>query len=126
MGDPEKEALCTVKGLLVFAVICIVYSSILFSLDPEWVAWAAPLAFGGALYTADPPPASAHLASPGNVFPAAYLCDVVSLFGIVLLTLVPDSRHLSWMRWFRAQSASRSIRKVRRFLRSSFTLIAGR
>ena len=57
-------------------MICIIYSSILFSLDPEWVGWAAPLAFGGALYAAGPPPASAHLGSPGDVFPMAYLCDV--------------------------------------------------
>jgi len=126
MGNPEKEPLCTVKELLVFAVICIVYSSILFSMDSEWVAWAAPLAFGGALYAADPPPASAHLGSPGNVLLAAYLCDVLSLFGIVLLTLVWDRRHLRWLGWFRAQSESGSIRKVRRFLRSRFTLIAGR
>ena len=31
-----------------FGVICVVYSSILFSRDPEWVGWAAPLVFGGA------------------------------------------------------------------------------
>jgi len=126
MGNPEKEPLCTVKELLVFAVICIVYSSILFSMDSEWVAWAAPLAFGGALYAADPPPASAHLGSPGNVLLAAYLCDVLSLFGIVLLTLVWDRRHLRWLGWLRAQSESGSTRKVRRFLRSRSTLIAGR
>lgn len=35
MENPEKEPLCTVKELLVFAVICAVYSSILFSMDPE-------------------------------------------------------------------------------------------
>ena len=71
MADPGKEPLCTVKELLVFGVICVVYSSILFSLDPEWVGWAAPLVFGGAFYAADPPPASAHLSSPRHVFPAA-------------------------------------------------------
>ncbi len=126
MGDPAKEPLCTVKELLAFGVICVVYSSILFSLDPEWVSWAAPLAFGGALYTADPPPASAHLDSPHDVLPMAYLCDALSLLGIVLLALVHDRRHLSWLGWFKAESESGSIAKVRRFLRSGFALIAGR
>jgi hypothetical protein len=126
MADPEKEPLCTVKELLVFAVFCVVYSSILFSLDPEWVGWAAPLVFGGALYTADPPPASAHLDSPQHVFPTAYLCYSISLFGIVVLTLVRDRQHLSWLWWFRAKSESGSIAKIRRFLRSRFPLIAGR
>ncbi len=125
MGD-EKEPLCTVKELLAFGVICVVYSSILFSLDPEWVGWAAPLAFGGSLYAADPPPASALRGSPGDVFLMAYLCDVLSLFGIVLLTLVRDRRRLNWLWWFKAESESGSIRKVRRFLRSRFTLTAGR
>jgi hypothetical protein len=126
MGNPEKEPLCTLKELLVFGVICIIYSSILFSLDPEWVGWAAPLAFGGALYAADPPPASAHLGSPRDVFAMAYLCDVLSLFVIVLLTLAWDRRHLSWPWWFKAESASGSIAKVRRFLKSRFALLAGR
>ena len=96
MGNPEKEPLCTDKELLVFGVICIVYSSIIFSLDPEWVGWAAPLVFGGSLYAADPPPASAHLASTPHVFLMAYLYGVLSLFGIVLLTLVRSRRRLSW------------------------------
>ena len=126
MGNPEKEPLCTVKELLVFGVICIVYSSIIFSLDPEWVGWAAPLVFGGSLYAADPPPASAHLGSTSHVFLMAYLYGVLSLFGIVLLTLARSSRHLSWLRWFKVESGSRSIRKVLRFLRSSLTLMAGR
>jgi hypothetical protein len=116
MGNPEKDPLCTVNELLVFAVFCVVYSSILFSLDPEWVGWAAPLVFGGALYTADPPPASAHLDSPQHVFPTAYLCYATSLFGIVLLTLVRDRRHLRWR--FKVELESGSIGKVRRFLRS--------
>jgi hypothetical protein len=86
VGNPEKEPLCTVKELLVFGVICVVYSSVLFSVDPEWVAWAAPLVFGGALCATDPPPASAHLGSPHDVFPVAYLYNVLALLCLVLLT----------------------------------------
>jgi hypothetical protein len=126
MGDPEKEPLCTVKELLVFGVFCVVYSSILFSLDPEWVGWAAPLVFGGALYAAEPPLSSVHLDSPQHVLAMAYLCDVLSLFAIVLLTLVRNKQHLSWLWWVRAESESGSIAKVRGFLRSRFTLLIGR
>ncbi len=122
----SKEPVCTIKELLVFGVICVVYSSILFSLDPEWVAWAAPLVFGGALYAADPPPASAHLGSPHDVLLMAYLYGLFSLFGIVLLTLVRDRRHLSWLSWLKAESGSGSIARVRSFLRSRFTLTPGR
>jgi len=125
MGDPKKEPLCTVNELLVFGGICILYSAILFSLGPEWIGWAAPLAFGGVLYAADPPPASIHLHSPHDVFPMAYLCDALSLFSIVLLALVRDKRHLNWRWWFKANSESGSIARVRRFLRSRFALKAG-
>jgi hypothetical protein len=124
VGNPEKEPLCTVKELLVFGVICIVYSLILFSLDPEWVGWAAPLVFGGALYSADPPPASAHLGSPHDVFPMAYMYGFLSLFGIELLNMVKDRRHLTWLFWLKAESESGSVAKVRSFLRSHSCLRA--
>jgi hypothetical protein len=125
MGDPAKEPLCTVKELLVFALICVLYCSIIFSLDPEWVAWAAPLVFGGGLYAADPPPASAHLGSPHDVFPIAYLCDALCLLGLVLLPMVSDKRRFSWP-WFKATPESGGITRVARFLRSRFTLMARR
>lgn len=126
MGNPDKEPLCTAKGLLLFGVICIIYSSILFSLDPEWVGWAAPLVFGGTLYAADPPPASAHLDSPQHVFPMAYLCYILSLVGLVLLTLFRDGRHSGWRRWFKTESQSWRIARVEHFLRSSFSLMSRR
>ena len=126
MGNPDKEPLCTAKELLVFGVICIVYSSIFFSLDPEWVGWAAPLVFGGTLCAADPPPASAHLDSPQHVFPMAYLFYTLSLVGLVFLTLFRDGRHSGWRRSFRAELRSSSIARVEHFLRSSFSLTSGR
>lgn len=126
MADPEKEPLCTVKELLVFAVVCVVYSSILFSLDPEWVGWAAPLAFGGSLYAADPPPASAHLAVPRDVFPVAYLYGCLTLFGIMLLSLIRNRRHLNWLPWLKAESERGSIAKLRSFLKSRLTFTFSR
>jgi len=104
---PGREPLCTVKELLVFRVICIVYGSIIFSSDPEWVAWAAPMAFGGALYTADPPPASVHLASPQDVFPVAFFFGVLSLFALALVPLVVSRHH--WPSRFKINPASTAL-----------------
>lgn len=126
MGNPEKDPLCTVKEVLVFGLICVVYSSILFSLNPEWVGWAAPLVFGGALYAAEPPPASAHLGSPADVLVMAYLFGLLSLFAIVLLKVVRDRRRLNWLSWLKAKSESGSIARARSSLKSRFTLTPGR
>jgi len=126
VGNPEKEPLCTLKELLVFGVICVVYCSILFSLDPEWVAWAAPLAFGGSLYAADPPPASLHLTSPQHALVLGYLYAVLSLLALVLLGLVRDNRHLKWLTWLKTGTTTESIAKARRLLRSKITLTSGR
>jgi len=114
MGDPKKEPLCTVKELLVFGLICVVYSSVLFSLDPEWVAWAAPLAFGGALYAGDPPPASVYLAPPQGVFPMAFLFGVLSLLALALIPLVV-SKHRNWPSRSKAELERRGIAKAEIF-----------
>ena len=126
MDDPAKEPLCTVKGLLLFAAISVVYSSILFSLDPEYVAWAAPLVFGGSLYAPDPPPASAHLALPSDVLPLAYLYGCLALFAIVLLKLIQNRRHLDWLSWLKTEPERGSIAKLRSFLKSCLTFTYSR
>ncbi len=126
MKDPENDPVFTVKGMLLWAVVGVVYSSILFSLDPEWVAWAAPLAFGGSLYASDPPPASAHLASPGDVLPWAYLYGCLALFAIMLLDLVHSSQHLNWLSWLKAKSEHGSVAKLRSFLKSCLTFAFSR
>lgn len=126
MADPEKEPLCTVKGLLLFAVVCVVYSSILFSLDPEYVGWAAPLVFGGSLYASDPPPASAHLALPGDVLPAAYLYGCLALVVIMFLNLVQNRQHLNWLSWLKTASEHGSVARLRTFLKSCLTFTFSR
>lgn len=124
--DSEKDPLFTVKGTLLFAVFGVVYSSILFSLDPEWVAWAAPLAFGGSLYASDPPPASAHLALSRDVFPTAYLYGCLALFAITLLDLVQSRQHLNWLAWLKAKSERGSAARLRAFLKSCLTFTFSR
>jgi hypothetical protein len=86
--DSAREPLFTLKELLVFAVFCVVYGAILFSLDPEWVAWAAPLAFGGALYAQAPLPASAGFGPPGHVLLVACIYSLVAFLLIELVSVV--------------------------------------
>ncbi len=95
-------------------------------MDPEWVGWAAPIVFGGVLYAGDPPPTSAHLGSPHDVLLMAYLCDVVSLFAIVLVALVREKRHLNWLSWLKRDAEMGNTAKVRSFLRSRLTFTSER
>jgi hypothetical protein len=123
---PAAEPLCTAKELLVFAVICVVYAAVLFSLDPEWVAWAAPLAFGGALYTPSAAPASADLGPPGGLFQMAYFFDVVGLVALAFLGLAKGKAQFNWLAWWKAASENGNIARVRSYLRSVFTPTPGR
>lgn len=126
MKDPEEGPLFTVNGVLLFAAYGVVYSWILFSLDPEYVAWAAPLVFGGSLYASDPPPASAHLALPSDVLPLAYLYGCLALFAIVLFDLVQSRRHLDWLSWLKTEFERGSVARLRSFLKSCLTFTFSR
>ncbi len=94
------EPLFTIKELLVGAVLCLVYSVTLLSLDPQWVAWAAPMVFGGALYVPDPPPVV--LSSPREVLGAASLFSFVSLFALGLLMTIRGEPNFVWLAWLKA------------------------
>ena len=121
---PAKEPLFTTKELVAFGVMAIVYTAILFSLDPEWVAWAAPLALGGALYAQDPPPAFAHLGPPQQVFLTAYLYSMLSLLAIGVVTFIrhrQSFRSLSWL-----EVKNKSMERLRSCLRSMSLPISGR
>ena len=75
-----------------------VYAAIFFSLDPEWVAWAAPLAFGGALYAPGPAPQSFRLSVPEHVIPTAYLFSLAELLALMLLAFSAEKSGLSWIK----------------------------
>jgi hypothetical protein len=126
MKDPEEEPLFTVKGLLLFAAVGVVYGWILLSLDPEYVAWAAPLVFGGSLYASDPPPASAHLAVPSDVLPLAFVYGCVALLAIALIELVQSRRHLDWFSWLNTAFERGRVAKLRSFLKSCLTFTLSR
>jgi hypothetical protein len=121
MKHPEEEPLFTGKGVLLFAAYGVVYGWILFSLDPEYVAWAAPLVFGGSLYVSDPPPASAHLAQPSDVLPLAFVYGCMALFAIALFDLLQSRRHLDWPSWLRAEFQRGSVARLRSYLKSCLT-----
>jgi hypothetical protein len=126
MKDPDEGPLFTVKGVLLFAAMGVVYSWILFALDPEYVAWAAPLAFGGSLYASAPPPASAQLAVPSDVLPVAFGYGCVALLAIVFFELVQSRRHLDWLSWLNAEFERGRVAKLRSFLKSCLTLTFSR
>lgn len=121
MKDPANDPLFTVNGVLLWTIYAVVCASILFSLDPAWVAWAAPLAFGGSLYASDPPPASAQFALSRDVLPWAYLYGCVALFAITLLDLVLSRQHLKWLSGLKAECHHGNLARLRTFLKSCLT-----
>jgi hypothetical protein len=124
MKDRAKDPLFTVNGVLLWVIYAVVCASILFSLDPQWVAWAAPLAFGGSLSASDPPPASAQFALSRDLLPWAYLYGCVALLAITLLDLVHSRQHLKWLSGLKAECQHGNVARLRTFLKSClmFTL----
>lgn len=101
MKDHSKEPIFTAKGWAALALLGCVYAAILFSMDPEWVAWAAPLAFGGALYAPGPTPACVQLWFPGHVMSMAYLFSVGSLLALALLADTAGKSRSVWWHWLK-------------------------
>jgi hypothetical protein len=99
LKDYAKEPLFTAKGWAALALLGCVYAAILFSMDPEWIAWAAPLAFGGALYAPGPTPASVQIWSPGDVMSMAYLFSVGSLVALALVAATTEKSRSVWSHW---------------------------
>lgn len=101
MAVSAKDPVFTTKGWIAYGIMCVVYATILFSMDPEWVAWAGPLVFGGSLVAQDPPPASAHLTSTPDTLLAASLFGFAGFCALELLRVIrskPDSHLLTWLR----------------------------
>lgn len=96
MTDPTHEPLFTIKGLLLGAALCSVYAVLLLSMDSQWVGWAAPLAFGGALVASGPPPVAVFSASPREVFEMASSMSLLSLLALGLLSVLRGERSVGW------------------------------
>ncbi len=95
--DPAKDPLFTTKELLFGVALCTVYTALLLSMNPEWVGWAAPLVFGGALVASGPPPVRVFLASPREVFEMASFMSLVSLLALGLLSAMRGERGVGWL-----------------------------
>ncbi len=95
MKKREGERLFPIKALVAGAVFYSIYAIIIFSLDPVWVAWAAPMVFGGALYVPDPPPPL--FSSPQEAFQMASLCSLLSLLVLGLLMAIRGEPSFGWL-----------------------------
>jgi len=109
MGHTPKEPLFTRKELLLVGSLGVIYAAVIFSMDPEWVGWAAPVAFGGALTAAGPPPTAEFSAPPREFFEAACYLSVLSLAALSVLAFLRGEPGLGWFAWLRE-----SIEAVRR------------
>jgi hypothetical protein len=96
MDHSPNEPLFTPKEWLIVLSVWFVFAATVFSMDPEWIGWAAPLVFGGALVATGPPPNSMLSTPPREVFEPAFL---VSLLSIAVLELLQVHRGEPWLGW---------------------------
>jgi hypothetical protein len=80
------------KELLFGMALCALYTALLLSMNPEWVGWAAPLVFGGALVASGPPPVPVFSAPPREVFEMASSMSLFSLLALGLLSAIRGER----------------------------------
>ena len=116
MERQPQERLFTAKGLVLGTLFFGIYAAMLFSIDPEWVAWAGPMAMGALYVPNTPPPLFAH---PEAAFEMASRLSALSLTALVVLTVFRGEKPLGWWSslktWFRerleldVKPSSRSI-----------------
>jgi len=98
--SPAQEALFPTKALVIGAFFFFIYSVILFSLDPEWVAWAGPVALGALYVPNQPPPLFAH---PETAFKMGFLFSVLSLLALVGAAVIRNEAPFKWWNWLKAR-----------------------
>lgn len=111
MGQARNEPVFTPREWLVVVSLWVIYAALIFSMDPEWVGWAAPLAFGGALSAGDLPPRLVTSAPPQQTFEVASL---LSLLGLAALGLVAFLRGEPGLRLFARLRGSLKTERVTR------------
>ena len=116
MDRPPTEPLFTPMEWLIVLSLWFLYAVAIFSMDPEWVGWAAPLAFGGALVATGPPPSSVLNAPPREVFETASLVSLLSVAVLELLLVQRGEPGLGWFGKFRASLRAGGLsRRAQRF-----------
>lgn len=101
MCHQPKEPLFTPKQWVLVMSLGAFYALVLFSVGPQWVAWAGPVAFGGALSVAGPPPTPTFSASPGETFSVAEFLCLLSLGALTLVARLRKEPGLGWFVWLR-------------------------
>lgn len=107
MNNHTEERIFTKKGVAIFLLFYSIYGVILFSIDPEWVAWAGPMVLG-ALYVPNSPPPL--FSDPKAAFQMASLCSLLSLAALMILTLIRGEVQVGWMSWLKPRLRSKGLR----------------
>ena len=111
----------TGKEWLLIVSLWVFYAGALFSMDPQWVAWAAPIAFGGALVATAPPASVALSTPPRQVMADAVFISVLSVAALTFLAFLRgESGLLLPARLERLLKAGRRSRIFRAFSRAAF------
>lgn len=100
MGNQPEDKVFTKKGVAIALLFFSIYDVILFSLDPEWVLWAWPMAMG-ALYVPDPPPPL--FADPRAAFEMGAAFYLLSLLALVFVGVIRGEPPFAWLSWVKAR-----------------------
>ena len=100
MKAQAEGPLFTIKGLLIGGIFFSIYAAILFSMDPAWVMWAAPMAMG-ALYVPDPPPPL--FANPEDAFQMSFVASLLSLLALAVIAVIRGEVPFRLLFWLKAR-----------------------
>jgi hypothetical protein len=117
MKEQAKDPLFTTKGIILLALYGCIYAKIMFSMDPEWVGWAGPMALGALYVPNQPPPLGLP---PKAVFEMGSLVSLLSLLFLGIIGIVRKERSIGVWPWFEAwlkkQGAARRRDSARMFM----------
>ncbi len=99
MKQQSDDPIFTTKGVLLGGSFLIVNALIVFSMDPEWVAWAGPMAMG-ALYVPNQPPPL--FSQPEVVFQMASTLSWLALSVLVALGIFLGEAPFGFLHWLKA------------------------
>ncbi len=99
MKEEPEDPLFTTRGIILWALYGCIYAAIIFSMDPEWVGWAGPIA-AGALYVPNPPPPLFN--DPKAAFEMGSLVNMLSLLVLVLVSVIRGEEPFGLWSFFKA------------------------
>ena len=117
MKERSEDPIFTANGILLGALYGLTIAVILFSMDPEWVGWAGPMAFGALYVPNQPPPLGLP---PKAVFEMGSLVSLLSLLFLGIIGIVRKEKSIGVWPWFEAwlkkQGATRRRDLARMFM----------